>query len=480
MKYIKKVNLENFQSHKNTTIEFDRSLNIIVGASDSGKTAILRGIKWALYNDPSGDYFIREGESECSVTIYFSDKTKVKRYRSKSKNTYFTYDKDDNESKYEGFGTSVPDEVLNITGIKKILLDKDTSKSINISDQLEGAFLLSEKSSVKANSIGYLVGVNLIDDTLRDTLKDSRNLSNQQKNIDMDLSKLKEELLDYDYLDEISRTIKNMDKIRKTIKDKTRDLDSYNRILDIKTNINRQKAKLDSINNKLKNLHKVELDIKEYELKYNILKTLSVYRDNYNKMKHNKNYNLNTLDSLANLDNLEQNLSTISKLQAQQSRLSNLSKRLSVYREEISNLKNDVKKLGHIDNIRPNISKIEYNISQLRELNKLNTKGNNISKSLSRGNEYYKKLEHLNISEEKYDVLYKKLIEMDVFIRLRASIEDTKSRKQKSNDYINNNREEISKLSDKYRKMLIEQKTCPLCFSEIDDEKADYIINQYK
>ena len=75
MKYIKKVNLVNFQSHKDTTIEFDKGLNIIVGASDSGKTSILRGIKWALYNDPSGDYFIREGESECSVTIYFSDMT---------------------------------------------------------------------------------------------------------------------------------------------------------------------------------------------------------------------------------------------------------------------------------------------------------------------------------------------------------------------------------------------------------------------
>src|SRR5699024_512 len=105
--------------------------------SDSGKTAILRGIRWALYNDPSGDYFIREGAYQCSVTIVFSDNTKVKRYRSKNKNVYYLYDESDNEFKFEGFGTSVPDEIIEATGIKKILLDKDVSKSFNISDQLE-------------------------------------------------------------------------------------------------------------------------------------------------------------------------------------------------------------------------------------------------------------------------------------------------------------------------------------------------------
>ena len=79
MKYIEKVILENFQSHKFTSVEFDRGLNIIVGASDSGKTAILRAIKWALYNDPAGDYFIREGATEASVSIFFSDKTSIKK-----------------------------------------------------------------------------------------------------------------------------------------------------------------------------------------------------------------------------------------------------------------------------------------------------------------------------------------------------------------------------------------------------------------
>ena len=121
MKYLKTVILENFQSHKYSTIDFCEGLNVILGPSDSGKSAIIRGIKWALYNEPSGDYFIREGEREASVTLIFNDKTKLTRLRSRSKNSYILYKKNGEEIKFEGFGTSVPQEIIEEIGIKKII-----------------------------------------------------------------------------------------------------------------------------------------------------------------------------------------------------------------------------------------------------------------------------------------------------------------------------------------------------------------------
>ena len=145
MKYIKKVILENFQSHKYTEIEFDQYLNVIVGPSDHGKTAIIRALKWALFNEPSGDFFIREGEKECSVTVIFSDNTKVKRSRSKSKNAYYLYDKKGKEMIFEGFGTTVPQEIINKTSMRKIELDSSQSNSINISEQLEGPFCFQKR-----------------------------------------------------------------------------------------------------------------------------------------------------------------------------------------------------------------------------------------------------------------------------------------------------------------------------------------------
>lgn len=97
MIYIKKVELNNFQSHDYTEMKFDRGLNVILGNSDVGKTAILRAIKWALYNEPKGDYFIRQGERDVSVKVVFSNGVVVQRKKTPSKNSYYLLDTSGNE-----------------------------------------------------------------------------------------------------------------------------------------------------------------------------------------------------------------------------------------------------------------------------------------------------------------------------------------------------------------------------------------------
>ena len=52
MRYVRRITLENFQSHKHTEMEFGPELNVIVGPSDSGKSAIIRALKWVMYNEP--------------------------------------------------------------------------------------------------------------------------------------------------------------------------------------------------------------------------------------------------------------------------------------------------------------------------------------------------------------------------------------------------------------------------------------------
>ena len=65
-RYIKTVKIHDFQSHEDSFMEFEKGLNIIVGPSDSGKSAVIRAIKWALFNEiGKGDYFVRY--SGCST-----------------------------------------------------------------------------------------------------------------------------------------------------------------------------------------------------------------------------------------------------------------------------------------------------------------------------------------------------------------------------------------------------------------------------
>lgn len=49
-----RIHLQNFRSHKNTTIELHPGVNVIVGRGQAGKTNIKRGIEWLATNRPLG------------------------------------------------------------------------------------------------------------------------------------------------------------------------------------------------------------------------------------------------------------------------------------------------------------------------------------------------------------------------------------------------------------------------------------------
>src|SRR5205085_9883685 len=49
---ITELEIKGYQSHEDTKIAFTGGLNAIVGPSDSGKSAILRALRFVLYNEP--------------------------------------------------------------------------------------------------------------------------------------------------------------------------------------------------------------------------------------------------------------------------------------------------------------------------------------------------------------------------------------------------------------------------------------------
>lgn len=202
MKYIEKIILENFQSHEYTELRLSRGVNVIVGPSDSGKTAVMRALKWNLFNEPSGVEFVREGEREVSVSITFQNKVEVVRRRSKSKNQYILRIPGEDELIFEGFGTHVPREIKEATGIYKVLLDDKKMLSLNFSDQLEGPFLLQESDSYKAQAIGRMVGVDVLDEAMRNTLRDKKQISIHKEILEKDCEATEKSLEAFKQLDE--------------------------------------------------------------------------------------------------------------------------------------------------------------------------------------------------------------------------------------------------------------------------------------
>lgn len=70
---IKSLELKNFLSHKETTIYFDRGINMIVGQNGSGKTSILDAIKFAMFGKDRARLSnpVSHGSSACFVKLSF-------------------------------------------------------------------------------------------------------------------------------------------------------------------------------------------------------------------------------------------------------------------------------------------------------------------------------------------------------------------------------------------------------------------------
>lgn len=175
-KYITSVTLKNFQAHKDTTVQFDKGLNIIVGESNNGKTSILRGMLWAIDNQPLGNDFIMAGENDCSVTINFSDGTYIERGRTVKDTGYYKIRYIDDNGKYidqtyRGFTNAVPIEVANVHQMPKVNITKDIETHLNVLSQLDGPFLLTESPLVKASAIGRITGTHVIDAAIKESNK---------------------------------------------------------------------------------------------------------------------------------------------------------------------------------------------------------------------------------------------------------------------------------------------------------------------
>lgn len=480
MKYLKNIVLENFQSHKHTSMNFDEGLNVILGPSDSGKSAIIRAIKWALYNEPSGDYFIREGEREASVTLTFSDNTKIQRKRSKSKNIYILYKKNGEEIKYEGFGTTVPEEIVEEIGIKKIRLDSEESNAINLGEQLEGPFLLSEKSSTRAGAIGRLIGVNIIDDALKETLRDIRNTSSVQKNTEEQVFKFEEELKEYEYLDELEERIKKTEKIKTKLFNVTT---KKNLLISISNKYNEIDKELISIENiliRFDNFEKLNPLINEVEKKNSTLKTLNQKREYLNTCQNYIENCKTDINKLKHVNMVSMEFENIIKAYNKVIKLNYTRTKLNLLLKDKNSTIVICNKLSKIINAEDINNLLEKKQIKLVKLLNLNNQYIQSQRLLNTGNEFVDRFDKLNTSE----ALYKEIIfKFNILLKLSNlskeinSLKNTSTLEKKQYDMLV---DETNKTIYKYKELLSKIEVCPFCLSDIDSNKIEHIISHYE
>lgn len=363
MKYIKHLHLVNFQSHLNSEIELHPGLNIFVGESDQGKTAIIRALRWLFYNEPRGTGFIRVGENRCEVTATLNDDTKITRLRDESKrqNRYIITYPDGRELILEKFKNEVPLEVQQELQVYPLWIDTDQKLELNIARQLDSPFLISESAANRAKIIGRIANLHIIDAAQRELLRDIRSRSRQKADLEVEIAKLEEEKQDYEDLPSKEKQLKQIKSYLDTLQKLKSKAEQLEEIKKLQISLQKDMAQNE------KQLLKLQ----------NIEKTTEVYHDFVRKAKFfTELYNLKSSFKVVNteLDKQNQNLAKLSKLEDTTVLYKKLIDLIKVIREltEIkSRLQQNQLKLQHINNYLKatgNLSQADHIITRLYEL----------------------------------------------------------------------------------------------------------------
>ncbi len=476
MIYIKKVELHNFQSHEYTEMEFDRGLNVILGNSDVGKTTILRAIKWALYNEPKGDYFIRQGEKDVSCKVTFSNGVVVERLKTPSKNSYFLVDASGNEMRFEGFGIDVPKEITDVTNMYKVSLDNSNNKTIlNIAEQLDGPFLLNDQASLRASAIGRLIGVNYVDDALRTVVRDNKRTNQEIVELIKNKEDLKKQLDEFSYIKEYKEKFEKITRIRNKIKTLQ---DRLELISKIKENLDKNRIELEDVSNlveKFKSLNQLEIIIPNLE---NSLLKKNNFENYLNKiLKTHREIDLinNNLNKLKSLDDFSLRVSKISENKNSLAIFENLYDKYKKNIRELSEVNKDLKNYKNNDEIQKISENLENKINFYSRIYAYKADLNNINSKLELGNNYIKnfdkneRIDFISKTIEDKAKILKKISEVkDKFKEVSNEIFDV-------NDKLKSIDEDIKAYTISYEKTILDMGVCPFCYSKIDNESIEHI-----
>ena len=203
---ISKIEIRNFQSHKNTTLDFTNGVNVFCGESDNGKTAIIRAIRWVAENRPLGTDKLNSTwndtfKDDMSVKLWLSDDVWVERIRNKSLNGY-RYFRDGKEVTLEATGTDVPQVIIDILRLN----------DVNFQFQMDAPYLLSMSASEASKYFNKIIHLDTIDETLSVADSDKRNLNSEKKVVESDIKKYKQKLEELEWLDDAENILIRIEK----------------------------------------------------------------------------------------------------------------------------------------------------------------------------------------------------------------------------------------------------------------------------
>lgn len=434
MIYLEKLVVENFQSHEHTKIDFCPGLNVIVGPSDHGKSALVRALRWLFYNEPRGANFIRVGARTCRVSVELNNGIEISRVRSISgKNQYILKLPGRKESVFEGFGNEIPDEIISATGIRKILIDDRNKVELNFGTQLEGPFLLSENGAVRAKIIGQLGGVHILDLAQKLAGTDMRRLREEESELTTVLQSLDEELRKYDHLPHVANKIKQLEDVFQQIADLAKDIETLQNIQNEWEETETALKNIDCVISQFIYLEDVEEKVQTLERMGNTYRTI--------------------VDLALELDILEKKI------------------------DEINRVITQTRLLQDAENI---LNVLGVNMDELYELDRIRRDLDDLISSLNRASWIVSRTEILENADKLITAAAEVLKKLIIYRELHGSWEEHERDYRGVCIAVDRYQKDVEKYLAAFRDVLVKLSRCPVCYGEMSEEAIDRVLAEYQ
>ena len=415
---IKKVQLENYRSHSNTTVEFTKGVNLILGKNGRGKTSILEAISTVMFNTKdrsgkeTGKSYIKFGEKSSKVDIDFiandgrEYNLKTEFFKTKPKKQTL---KDMIGSEYDG---DIQEKLEELCGIKKGF--EETYENIVIAKQNEFINIFKAKPKDREEIFNKIFNTQIYKEMYDSFLKEAVDKYKEKvKDLDKEITFLKENMEDKE---QITNFLKEEEIIKNTLnKDFSKTTETINKL---SNEIKDYETTEIELNNLVKNIKDEENKIKKYLniLKENIIEAKQAKKSKIIVKETEKSY-LEYLNIEKRLKDLRENLDNLLDEQKLNTQYQNNIEKLELSNK---NLKVD------ISNLEENISKNSEKKENLEsEISNLKIKEEDLDLKLKKYIILLDKLEKLeNFKDKKLEDKLKKTTEIDILKKELVSKND--------------------------------------------------------
>lgn len=441
--YIEKIVLENFQSHQYSEYELQKGLNVFIGKSSSGKSAIQRALAWVYENDGRDPRrFIKNGETFTKVSLFLSNGFVISRFVEKKKsgkNGYEVFDPRNGETSY--YNTKSLPLIQEYLGFNYLELDEKRNIPLNFQKQGMSWFFIGDgfTNTDRAKIIGAVYQTHFVDAVIKDFESEVKKQTIRLKDKKKEIQELEEKMEQFHHLPQLAQTIQEVE-------------DHLNQLQE-------QQQRLDRIKSLVLQQEQLEKQIKENERIVTSLSSIPLVEQRYQEVFHQmaryektKQLAEQLIDAESRIRENQRTLATLNQLESAESKFLHLQQTLQQYHEL-------AEKVERARALEQELTKTQQQIQRCEQIMDQN--------------------KHILVAEEKMNRMEQSIRLVEQGKVLLAQQQDIVQKGRLERQEIKRLDAQNEELVGKYQELLKQVGTCPTCQSAVSDTVIDQIAQNY-